>query len=182
MQGFGHPKSAAWETEELFAECRDSLVRYLRYHLDDAEEAEDLAQESFLRFFETRSRDEQIEQPKAWLFRVARNLLVDRGRKKKPELLDQNGWAKVERRLTASPASIDTKIYLSQLPWGDLSPMELECLRLRTEGLKLREVGEVLNLTISSVVSYLARAAKKLGAVEGDDKSTSKHGRTPAAV
>jgi RNA polymerase sigma-70 factor (ECF subfamily) len=182
VQGFDHPKSAAWETEELFAECRDSLIRYLRYHLDDVEEAEDLAQESFLRFFETRSRNEQIEQPKAWLFRVARNLLVDRGRKKKPELLDQNGWAKVERRLTASPASIDTKIYLSQLPWGDLSPMELECLRLRTEGLKLREVGEVLNLTISSVVSYLARAAKKLGAVEGDDKSTSKHGRTPAAV
>ena len=166
----------------MFAECRDSLIRYLRYHLDDVEEAEDLAQESFLRFFETRSRNEQIEQPKAWLFRVARNLLVDRGRKKKPVLLDHNGWAKAESRLTVSPASIDAKVYLSQLPWGDLSPMELECLRLRTEGLKLREVGEVLNLTISSVVSYLARAAKKLGAVEGDDKSTSKHGRTPAAV
>ena len=166
----------------MFAECRDSLIRYLRYHLDDVEEAEDLAQESFLRFFETRSRNEQIEQPKAWLFRVARNLLVDRGRKKKPVLLDHNGWAKAESRLTVSPASIDAKVYLSQLPWGDLSPMELECLRLRTEGLKLREVGEVLNLTISSVVSYLARAAKKLGAVEGDDKSTSKHGRAPAAV
>ena len=182
MQGFGHPRSATWETEELFAECRDSLLRYLRYHLDDADEAEDLAQESYIRFFEARQRDEPIQHPKAWLFRVARNLLVDRGRKKKPQLLDQNGWMNVERRLTVSPASIETKVYLSQLPWGDLSPMELECLRLRSEGLKLREVGEVLNLTISSVVSYLARAAKKLGAVEVDDKSSSKHRRAPAAV
>ena len=182
MQGRGHPRSAAWETEELFTECRANLVRYLRYHLDDADEAEDLAQESFIRFFEARQREEPIQHPRAWLFRVARNLLVDRGRKKKPELLDQNGWLAAERRLAVSASSVDTKVYLSQLPWKSLSPMELECLRLRTEGLKLREVGEVLNLTISSVVSYLARAAKKLGAAEVDHRKTSKHGRTPAAV
>jgi DNA-binding CsgD family transcriptional regulator len=60
--------------------------------------------------------------------------------------------------------------------------MEVECMRLRTEGLKLREIGEVLDLAISSVVSYLARATKKLGAVEVGENSASQHGRTPAPV
>jgi len=57
VNGFGKPNAAAWETEELFTDCRDSLVRYLRYHLDDLSDAEDIAQESFIRFFHARTRN-----------------------------------------------------------------------------------------------------------------------------
>lgn len=178
----GEHESAVRETESVFAEYRDSLIRYLRYHMDDSSEAEDIAQETFVRFYQLRIRDEEILQPRAWLFRVAHNLLVDRGRKKKPELLDDEAWMSMERRLVSPSAPPDAKVYVSQLPWHRLSPMELECLRLRTEGLKLREIGEVLDLAISTVVSYLARATKKLGAVEVSENSASQHGRTPTPV
>ena len=122
VTAFGTANNAAWETEELFAECRDSLVRYIRYHLDDLSEAEDIAQESFIRFFRARSQDEVILQPRAWIFRVAHNLLVDQGRKKKPELLDDDGWHKIEN-LFLSKSAVDAKVQISQLPWGRLSPM-----------------------------------------------------------
>ena len=181
MTVFGTANSAAWETEELFAECRDSLVRYLRYHLDDLSEAEDIAQESFIRFFRARTQNETILQPRAWIFRVAHNLLVDQGRKKKPELLDDDGWHKVENRFLAKPIA-EVQVQLSQLPWKRLSPMELGCLRLRAEGLKFREIGEVLGLSVSTVVSYISRAVKKLRATENEGRETPHHRRITAAL
>ena len=182
MNGFGKPTPAACETEHLFEQCRDSLIRYLRYHLDDRSEAEDIAQESFVRFFQARCRAEDITQPRAWLFRVAHNLLIDQGRKKKADLLDQKAWTSLEAKLIAPPGTTETGVYVSQLPWDKLSSMEVEALRLRTEGLKFREVAEVLGLSISTVVSYISRAVDKLRATEVGERATPKHGRTASTV
>ena len=134
MPGFGHNSGAAWETEELFAEHRDSLMRYLRRHLDDQSVTEDILQESFIRFFQTRSRGEEIEQPRAWLFRVAHNLLIDHGRKSRPDLLDEEGWERLEGRIAGGDSGLEARLHLSSLPWDRLTELELECLRLRSEG------------------------------------------------
>jgi len=183
VRGFGKPSSAAIATERLFAECRDSLIRYLRYHLEDLSEAEDLCQEAFIRYFNALNRKEEITQARAWLFRVAHNLLVDHGRKRKPELLDEKAWVALEARRSASGAGsrVEARLYVSQLPWQRLRPMERECLRLRAEGLKFREIGEVLGLSISTVVSYISRALQKLRAgSEGSRSDAPNHGRTAA--
>ena len=181
MKGFGKDGGAAWETEDLFAENRDSLIRYVRHHLDDGSAAEDIAQESFIRFFQARSQGEEIAQPRAWLFRVAHNLLIDYGRKKRPDLLDEDGWLRVEGQIAGS-AGVDpeARAHVSQLPWYKLTKLEMECLRLRSEGLKFREVGEVLGLSISTVTSYIARAVHKLKDTEPGDRGSSQHGRTAA--
>ena len=179
MKDFGENSNAAWETEELFADARTALMRYLRHHLDDASAAEDIAQESFIRFYQARTHGEEISQPKAWLFRVAHNLLVDYGRKKRPDLLDEEGWLRVEGKLQRSPGGIEAKVEIASLPWHKLTAAEMECLRLRSEGLKFREVAEVLDLTISTVASYVARAVKKLQET-GPERESSQHGRASA--
>lgn len=186
MQKPATPNSAAWETEQVFDDCRDGLVRYLRYHLNDYSEAEDIAQESFVRFFQARIRNEPIHQPRAWLYRVAHNLLIDQGRKKRPELLDEQGWLAVEDRLPAITAAaaeaMEAKVQVAALPWKRLSPMELECLRLRSEDLKLREIAEVLELSISSVVSYISRALAKLRRGSEEAREAPEHPRATAAL
>ena len=181
MRRLGDSDSAASETERLFDECRDSLIRYLRYHLDDRSEAEDIAQESFVRFFQARKRQESIAQPKAWLFRVAHNVLIDLGRKHRPELLDEQEWAIHDRGVDPGRRT-EARIEVSKLCWERLTPSELDCLRLRTEGLKYREIGEVLDLSISTVVSYISRALTKLREGVGEKSDASKHGRTAAAL
>ncbi len=178
MDSFGTEPGAARETEELFAENRDSLVRYLRHHLSDYAVAEDIAQESFIRFFQARSQGEDVSQPRAWLFRVAHNLLVDYGRKKKPDLLDSDGWLRIERQVGGSVDGMEARAEVLGLPWHRLTRLEFQCLQLRSEGLKFREVGEVLDLSISTVASYIARALKKLQEVEANNGETSQHGRT----
>lgn len=179
MQGFGE-QSAAWETEELFAENRDSLMRYLRRRLDDLTAAEDLLQESFIRFFQARQRGEAIDQPRAWLFRVAHNLVIDYGRRKHPDLLDDEDWLKLEGRFEDSQRVLEARALLARLPWEKLTRLELECLRLRSEGLRFREVAEALDLSISTVASYIARAVRKLQEAGTRERDSSKQGRTAA--
>jgi RNA polymerase sigma-70 factor (ECF subfamily) len=178
---FGKQADAAWETEELFAENRDGVMRYLRRHLDDLSTAEDIAQESFIRFFQARSQGEEIEQPRAWLYRVAHNLLVDYGRKKRPDLLDEDGWLKLEGESSASAQGIEARAEVATLPWYKLTNAELQCLRLRSEGLKFREIGEVLGLSISTVTSYIARAIHKLQETDSGERGAPEPGRTAAS-
>jgi RNA polymerase sigma-70 factor (ECF subfamily) len=178
LNGFEPEHSAARETEDLFAENRDSLVRYLRHHLSDFAVAEDIAQESFIRFFQARTQGEDISQPRAWLFRVAHNLLVDFGRKKKPDLLDSEGWLRVERQIGGTTDGMEARAEVLGLPWHKLTRLELQCLQLRSEGLKFREVGEVLDISISTVASYVARATKKLQEERTTDVEASDYGRT----
>lgn len=69
---------AAWHNHE--AELRGFLTRHLR----DARLAEDLLQDTFVKALGQGIGFCTLENPRAWLFRVARNLLVDHRRHRKP--------------------------------------------------------------------------------------------------
>jgi RNA polymerase sigma factor (sigma-70 family) len=66
---------------------RGRLWSFIRRRVPDAGEAEDILQDVFFEFVEAYRLPESIEQAGAWLFRVARNRIIDRFRKKKAEPL-----------------------------------------------------------------------------------------------
>jgi RNA polymerase sigma factor (sigma-70 family) len=66
---------------------RGQLRNFIRRRVPDATEAEDILQDVFFEFMEAYRLPEPIEQVGAWLYRVARNRIVDRFRKKKEEPL-----------------------------------------------------------------------------------------------
>ncbi|MGB7192398.1 MAG: sigma-70 family RNA polymerase sigma factor [Collimonas pratensis] len=63
------------------------LRSFIRQRMADANEAEDVLQDVFQELVEASRLPEPIEQVGAWLFRVARNRIVDRFRKKKEQQL-----------------------------------------------------------------------------------------------
>ena len=78
---------------------RGRLGNFIRHRVADASEAEDILQDVFYEFVVAYRLPEPIEQVGAWLFRVARNRIVDRFRKKKEESLpelsgrdDEGSW------------------------------------------------------------------------------------------
>jgi len=83
-------------TETVLRE-RPRLRSFLRQRLPDPGDAEDLMQDVFHELVEASRLPEPIEQVGAWLFRVARNRLIDRFRKKReqplPTLEDDDGAA-----------------------------------------------------------------------------------------
>lgn len=74
---------------------RGRLWSFIRRRVPDAGEAEDILQDVFFEFVEAYRLPDSIEKVGAWLFRVARNRIIDRFRKRKteplPEVRDEAG-------------------------------------------------------------------------------------------
>ncbi|MFZ6657171.1 RNA polymerase sigma factor [Undibacterium sp. TJN19] len=77
-------------TETVLRE-RARLGSFIRKRVADASEAEDILQDVFYELVEAYRLPEPIEQVGAWLFRVARNRIIDRFRKKKELALPESG-------------------------------------------------------------------------------------------
>ena len=70
---------------------RSRLGNFIRKRVGDPAEAEDILQDVFYEFVEEYRLPESIEQASAWLFKVARNRIIDRFRKKKEVSLSETG-------------------------------------------------------------------------------------------
>lgn len=75
-------------TETITRE-RGRLGNFIRQRVPDSGEAEDILQDVLFELVEAYRLPEPIEQVGAWLFRVARNRIIDRFRKKREEPLPQ---------------------------------------------------------------------------------------------
>src|SRR6202040_2674748 len=84
--------SANWIMAEQDQRLTDTIGReqgrlrnFIRRRVDDEADAEDILQDVFSELIEAYRLMKPIEQVGAWLYRVARNRIIDAFRKKKPE-------------------------------------------------------------------------------------------------
>ncbi|MEU0127049.1 sigma-70 family RNA polymerase sigma factor [Streptomyces sp. NPDC006289] len=137
----------------------------------DRHKAEDVVQETLLRCW--RTQDLTSGQPlRPWLFRVARNLVIDeyRMRKTRPQEVNGNTW--LEDLLTR-PDDVDWLLssLLLKEAFRELSPAHREALyETYFYGRSMRETGEVLGVppgTVKSRVHHAVRALRlAMGVVE----------------
>lgn len=155
--------------EKIFTRLRDPVYRYLLVLLGSPEEAEDLTQEVFLRLYGDLERGRGVKRVRAWIFRVAHNAAVDHWRKKRtPEDAPPAPVESCQTLRDPSPGAEEQMLRREdrlklQAAFGRLSRQERQCIWLRAEGLRYREIAGVLNLSISSVQTFLGRAIQKLG-------------------
>ena len=139
----------------------DSLVRLLWRRTGDRDQAEDLAQEVFVRALETPPAN-----PKPWLFAVALNLARDDGRRavrqgRKLELL------KGEAAGAAAPPP-DAAFEATERAAGvraalaTLTEQDRAALLLKAEGFDYGEIAAALGLAVGAIGTTLARARKRL--------------------
>jgi RNA polymerase sigma factor (sigma-70 family) len=83
--------SAGWMADqdqrisETVMREQSRLRNFIRKRVADSSEAEDILQDVFYELVEASRMMKPIEQVSAWLFRVARNKIIDFFRKKRPE-------------------------------------------------------------------------------------------------
>jgi DNA-directed RNA polymerase specialized sigma24 family protein len=65
------------EVAALYVSSREGVVRYLIASGLDPDKAEEATQEAFLRLYTAWRDGQRIEQPKAWVYRVARNIAIN---------------------------------------------------------------------------------------------------------
>jgi len=139
------------------------LVRFLYRKVWDADQAQDLAQETFVR-----ALDHAPENPRAWLFTVARNLARDAARtvlrrRKHLALLkseaDVDPPAAPDALVTAETAERASAVRRALEQLGE---RDREALLLWDAGFNYEEIAAQLDLALGSVGTTLARARRRL--------------------
>lgn len=150
-----------------------AVKRYAYAIVRCAHEAEDVAQETFVRLIQSVERGEEPENPLPWLLRVSHNLAISRVCGARPvHPLD----ACPEETLTDRAPNPEEAFSLKQQQaWLQqaltlLSPQELRCWTLRAEGLRYREIAGVLEIQTGTVATLLVRAAEKLAAASAENR------------
>ncbi|MHB8781249.1 MAG: RNA polymerase sigma factor [Candidatus Geothermincolia bacterium] len=160
--------------EEIYSVYNRKVYGYFRRNGFDHEAAEDLAQEVFCRLLRFKDTFESNDQIRNWIFKVARNLLIDVLRKK------ENGAARPI--LMEDLPSFDTLVmdyvhvdgpeqtFVTEESNTEvmnlieaLNPRYADVIRLRElEGLKYQEIAKELGMTPKAVEGLLHRARAKL--------------------
>jgi RNA polymerase sigma-70 factor, ECF subfamily len=124
--------------------------------------ARDAVQETFLRYFAERSYGRQIENPRAWLYRVLHNYILDRlGAASSRYEVSSAGLPEVPEP-NRDPESRLRHSQTAQQVASELTPREMDCLRLRADEFSYDEIATVLGIRPGTVSALLTRAHKKL--------------------
>ena len=130
--------------------------------LGDEHEAEDVTQETFLRYWQLNG---QVRGVKAWLITVARNRCLDRLRSTKrfvdadPEIFEQQTDKRdPEWHTQRNQSASRLQTLISQLP----EPQRSLVLMFDVEGMTGKECAEALDLNPNQVKVYLHRARRRL--------------------
>ncbi len=140
------------------------LVSFLCARLGNRQAAEDVAHDAYIRVLE-RSGEDDIEHPRAFLYRTALNLVIDghrRGllRQSEPlEVLDSD-----ERFFTPAPSQsmdLNQRLDLMQRALAELSqPCRESFLLRKLDGLSHPQIAERLGISRSVVEKHIVNAMK----------------------
>ena len=148
---------------EAYLENKVALKRYLRRFSRSREAADDLAQEAFLRAFAAEA-NQKIETPKAFLFKVAKNLALNElarqsaaateplGDFEGQEVLEDNSQAAVEDVVDSRE-----RVRLLARAIAALPPQCAKVFILRKmQGLSQKEIAARLNISVRTVENHVA--------------------------
>jgi RNA polymerase sigma-70 factor (ECF subfamily) len=144
----------AWKSHE--GELRGFLIR----RVGDEHLADDLLQDVFLKAIRQGLGFCEVEDPRAWLFRVARNAMVDHVRLAKPQVQLPEDLAQevVEELAPVDRLSECLCRVLTELP-----PEDAEILRrCDLEGMKQKEFADEAGLSLPAAKSRLLRARARM--------------------
>lgn len=150
----------------LYSHYLDEIFRFVYFKISDEQIAEDITEETFIRTWNSLSKiykkDGKVDNFRAWLYRVANNLVIDYYRKKKPLLNLDRTWTKKQ----PLPEDIVLKEELTnQLVRliKKLDPLHQEIIVLRlVNDLSHKEVAEIMNISEGNSRVLLYRALKEL--------------------
>jgi RNA polymerase sigma factor (sigma-70 family) len=142
------------------------LFGFIRKRVNNEADAEDILQDVWYQLTATVDT-EPIEQVSSWLFRVARNKIIDRYRKKKPESLEdalafenEDGVMNFKEILLADNNNPETE-YLRSMFWKELQdaleelPQEQREVFIwnEMEDVPFKEIAERTGLSVNTLIS-----------------------------
>jgi RNA polymerase sigma-70 factor (ECF subfamily) len=167
------PSEIECEVMRLFEQFRDPLLRYALSFGICMHDAEEVIQEVFLSLCRHLQLGRSRKNLRGWIFRVTHNLaLKQRYANQGSRARTGDGEAIGEEQSDPAPnpeehLSNDQKRRRLLAVVDALGEVEQNCLRLRAEGLRYREIAEVLGISLGSVSILLTRSIERLIRADG---------------
>jgi RNA polymerase sigma factor (sigma-70 family) len=142
---------------EIFRREQGRLRSFVRRRVADEGDAEDILQDVFSALVEANWLTRPVEQASAWLFRVARNRIIDFFRKKRPVQFEDEG---IEDLLPSADAGPE-EAYLRSLLWEELEqalaelPEEQRAVFIahEIEGRSFKELAAETGVSVNTLLS-----------------------------
>ena len=149
-----------------FLEHQSFLKKFLSRYLYNHQDIEDVVQETYLRAYKA-EQDKGIEQPKAFLFRIAKNIALTELTKK--SRLITNYIADLDDSVVIeSDATVEDEVQARQhlgIYCEAVAALPEQCRRVyllrKVHGLPHKEIAERLGLTVSSIEKHLHKGVLK---------------------
>jgi len=151
---------------DLYDQLRPALHAYLCGLGMTSEQSEDVVQEAFLRLVRNNVELDSDCNRRAWLFRVAHNLSMDVHRSQKRSSApnsDDDLRPVVRERADPRPnperqAILDEQMKRLEIAVGQLTPKQRQCVLLRAEGFRYREIAITLGISVQRVGELMQRS------------------------
>ena len=147
----------------LFDDLRIPLLRYLSGFPLALQDSEDVIQEVFLALFQHLRAGKPHQNIRGWLFGAAHNLALKKHLRSRKDV-ENAGPLVAEERIADPAPNPEDQFAFNQMQKRLLSVVRAMpeqhrwCLYLRAEGLRYREIAEVLEISLGSVSLYLERS------------------------
>lgn len=153
------------EFNKTYEQFADAIFRHCVFRVSDREKAKDLTQLSFVRLWEYMAQGKEIDNMRAFLYRIANNLVIDEYRKRKEVSLDQMCDEEGFDIGTESMRDIETKDEHTQaLALLECLPDKYrEALVMRhVDGLSVKDIAHLTHETENVISVRIHRAIEKL--------------------
>jgi len=161
----GVPTSAIeMELVQLFDEVRIPLLRYLSAFPLSISDSEDVIQEAFLSLFRHLLKGNQHRNLRGWLFRAVHHLALKKRQRFRRDAESSGPLANVEEFVIDPALNPEDQLAFQQTQRRLLSVVRALpeqhrwCLYLRAEGLRYREIAEIVGVSLGSVSLFLERS------------------------
>ncbi len=157
-------RSLEAEFMKVYEEHSDAIFRYCYFRLYNREKAKDMAQEAFLKAWGYLKNGNQVDNLRAFIYRVANNLIIDHVRKKKEaslEVLEEAGFqpsidGEAEQAIRIDGIFLQETLQEIEEEYRDVVYMRY------IEGLQPREIAEILGESVNVISVRIHRGLKKL--------------------
>lgn len=147
------------------------ILKYCTFHCADRKEAEDLTQETFVRFFAKLSEYRHVGKAKNYLYTIAANLCKNAFAKRAPLTAEEETLEALSERAADAENATTTHLLL-EWALGELPPEQREVVVLHYyQGLKLREIAEILEIGLPLVKYRLRQAKLRLSELIGKEET-----------
>ena len=158
--------------EALYARHRGPLYGFVKRAVHDASLADELYQDIWERVITARHRYRPTAAFSTWLYRIARNRLVDHWRRVRPEAAGDPDELPTATAAPGEAMDEDDRSRALDRAIGQLAPEQREVILLRLQrGFSLAEIAEITGAPFEAVKSRLRYAIGHLNRALGEESS-----------